>query len=67
MRLRIAPHTQTSDTVVEIWDDKLGMIGVVYPQPRGVRIISKYIENTADLVCIEVQEPAALVVNLVQP
>lgn len=62
-RLQLAPHTRTNDTVVEIWEGSL-MIGVIYPHPGGVKIISKYIENRPDLVTIDPAEPPALIVRL---
>lgn len=52
-------------TVIEIWDGKK-FIGVIYPSLRGVKIISKYIENRDDLLQVEALEPAAVVVNLLR-
>ena len=62
--LRTAPHTRTEDTVVEIWDGNR-MIGVIYPAPRGIKVISKYIENRPDLLLVEPDEPPAILVNLI--
>lgn len=52
-------------TVIEIWDDAK-FIGVIYPSLRGVKIISKYIENRDDLLQVEALEPAAVLVNLLR-
>lgn len=52
-------------TVIEIWDGQK-FIGVIYPSLRGVKIISKYIENRDDLLQVEALEPAAVVVNLLR-
>jgi len=52
-------------TVIEIWDSKK-FIGVIYPTERGVKIVSKYIENRDDLLQVEALEPLAVLVNILR-
>lgn len=40
--LRLAPHTRVDDTIVEIWRDD-AMIGVIYPSPKGIKLLSKFL------------------------
>jgi hypothetical protein len=42
--LRIAPHTVRRCEVIEIWEEGL-FIGAIYPANRGVRIVSKYLQD----------------------
>jgi hypothetical protein len=56
-------HLVTGSAVCEIWHAG-EMIGTIYAAARGVKIVSKYIENTTDLVIIEAAEPPALLVNI---
>lgn len=66
-KLKLAPHSRLNDTIVEIWQcDENGlekeMIGVVYPSSNGVKIISKYLENSS--VSIDRSPPCSLNVVL---
>ena len=60
---RRAPHSSEPRVVIEVWEDQQ-MIAVIYPKDRGVKIVSKYIENRPDLVVVDLQEPPALLVNV---
>ena len=66
-RLSIAEHSvKPGATVVEIHHPELGLIGVIYPNERGVRIVSKYFEpNDGVRFAIDPIEPPALEVFIV--
>jgi hypothetical protein len=66
--LRITQHTIKNRKIVEIWDGDMEgaprLIGVIYPMERGVKIVSKYLENRPDVVVIDPEFPRALLVRI---
>jgi hypothetical protein len=60
---RIAKHSVRDAQVVEIFDgDRL--MGVIYAQEWGIRLVSKYLKNSLDQIAIDPGEPVALEVRL---
>ncbi len=64
MKLETAPHSQNGSTVFEIRTDSGELVGVVYPSPRGVKIVSKYITNHDYLFVIDPDDPPAVLIDL---
>lgn len=63
MRLDIGRHEVTGRSVFELRDGEL-LVACMYPTEDGLKIVSKYIVNHAELVTIEVQDPAAVLIDL---
>jgi len=71
MKLRERPHWKPGEkNVIEILAESGQLIGVIYPQPRGVKIISKHIRPSApDLALINpgehtAENPTVITVNI---
>jgi len=63
--MRLQPHTlKRGVQLVAVTDDSGALLCAIYETPRGLKIVSKYIENRPDLVVIDPDEPPALLVNL---
>lgn len=62
-RLIAARHTAWNDSVIEIWDDDR-LAGVIYPTDKGIRVISKYLTNSALGLLLELAYPPALNIDL---
>lgn len=65
--IKPATHTLNKEQVriYEVWDGDR-FIAAIYPTERGVKIVSKYIENREDLLQVEPLEPPAILVNILR-
>jgi len=68
-RLRTATHSvePSRGLVIEIHDDALGLIGVIYPAEGGVKIVSKYFSGNhiEDIARLDNVLPRSLEVRIV--
>jgi hypothetical protein len=64
MKLRLSDHGLKMEKIVELCTDAGEVLAAIYATPRGVKIVSQHIQNTPDLVAIEVQYPPALLINI---
>jgi hypothetical protein len=64
--LQPATQSKTRQPICEIWAYGR-LLGVIYPTARGVKIVSKYLEATPDLVEIDAEEPPAVSINILRP
>ncbi len=75
--LRTERHAVKGTSLCEVWKDGQ-MIATIYPTDRGVKVVSKHIENRDDLVTIDPGEAhavrsfdgralAAIVINILPP
>ena len=62
--LRMSKYSLTGGKIVEVWEDGR-FIAAIYPKDRGVKIVSKYLDNRRrDLVTVDPSYPPALHVNI---
>jgi hypothetical protein len=62
--LRTRTHSLLGCTIVEVWEDSQ-LIAHIYPKDRGLKIISKYLDNRRPgLVTFDASPTTAIHVNI---
>lgn len=64
MQFRISQHDIRDTQVVEILDDTGSLMGVIYPQEWGIRLVSKFLTGHSGQITIDHAIPVALEVRL---
>jgi len=64
MKLKLSEHLIDGTPMVEVRDYNGLLIAGIYATPRGVKVVSKLIDNRPDLVVIDPQFPPAVLINV---
>ena len=65
VKLRPTTHSKTGEAITEVWSsDEQELLGVIYPTPGGIKLVSKLIINHPHTIAINPDDPPAIFINL---